>query len=175
MNDLASPATIPPSRKLRPRGMTLYQAINYEIAKAFASNGCLLAPNPNCYGYRKMPWGHTTLPLHRLILERKLGRTLDKNEQTRHICHRRNCINPDHLIPGSPLDNSMDMVRAGRNFIPDNRGERCAMAKLTERDVQEIRAKYATGSTSHRKLAKMYGISHQEICRVVNRQDWRHI
>lgn len=55
---------------------------------------------------------------------------------TRHICGNEACVNPHHLIPGTPQENSDDMVRHGRAA----RGERHGGARLTDEQVQWIRA-----------------------------------
>ena len=36
-------------------------------------------------------------------------------DQTRHTCDTRSCVNPDHLLWGTPQDNTDDMIRRGRN------------------------------------------------------------
>lgn len=56
------------------------------------------------------------------------------------------------------------------------RGSLHHKAKLTEAQVQEIRAKYATGNTSHWKLAMEYDIdSTDTIGRIIRRETWTHI
>lgn len=35
-----------------------------------------------------------------------------------HTCDNRWCVNPAHLALGSPQENSQDMTRKGRNFVP---------------------------------------------------------
>lgn len=45
-----------------------------------------------------------------------------------HLCDTRPCINPDHLKPGTQLQNVRDMVRKGRhNFYGRTSAVRCAM------------------------------------------------
>ena len=34
----------------------------------------------------------------------------------RHTCHQHWCVNPRHLLSGTPADNSRDMVEAGRSL-----------------------------------------------------------
>jgi hypothetical protein len=49
-------------------------------------------------------------------------------------------------------------------------------AKLTENQVQAIREEYATGTTSHWKLAMKYDIdSSDTIGRIIRRETWTHI
>jgi len=57
-----------------------------------------------------------------------------------------------------------------------SRGERNGRAKLTEREVTEIRELYAGGSGwSYRELAFLYGVSQGLIGRIVNRKMWKHL
>ncbi len=56
------------------------------------------------------------------------------------------------------------------------RGSLHHKAKLTENQVREIRAKYATGKTSHWKLAMEYDLdSARTIACIVQRKTWTHI
>lgn len=57
----------------------------------------------------------------------------------------------------------------------DNKGESHNMAKLTNSQVVEIRAKYIPGIYPCRRLAKEYGLSKTNILDVVNRKIWTHI
>jgi transcription initiation factor IIE alpha subunit len=49
------------------------------------------------------------------------------------------------------------------------------MAKLTDRQVLEIRRKYSTGQFTHKELAKPFGMKSQSISMIVRRVNWRHI
>ena len=54
-------------------------------------------------------------------------------------------------------------------------GDKNGNAKLTEKDVLEMRRKYASKKYSQYKLAKIYNVSQQQIRRIVNRESWKHI
>jgi hypothetical protein len=45
-------------------------------------------------------------------------------------------------------------------------------AKLNESRVAEMRAKYATGTTSHRKLAAEFGVTYHMVALIVTNQNW---
>ena len=45
--------------------------------------------------------------------------------------------------------------------------------KLTMAKAKEIREKYKLGNTSHKKLSIIYGISHQNIGRIINNEKWK--
>lgn len=58
---------------------------------------------------------------------------------------------------------------------PQIRGEKHHNAKLTEEQVLEIRAKYATGKYTYEVLAQKYGILRPSIEKIINRKKWKHI
>ena len=87
-----------------------------------------------------------------------------------HKCDNPSCVNPHHLSEGTQQDNSNDMVNKGRAA----KGEKQHLSKLTEKQVLEIRAKYAKGGTTHRQLAKEYGVFHAVIGNIIRRKTWTH-
>lgn len=89
----------------------------------------------------------------------------------RHTCDNPPCFNPAHLITGTRLDNSVDMVIRGRSA----RGEKHGKAKLTEKLVLEIRSRYAHGFIGLKSLAVRYGVNWVTVRDIVNRKTWRHI
>lgn len=48
-------------------------------------------------------------------------------------------------------------------------------SKLTEEDVISIRKIYENKEHSHSKLAKIYGVSKNNIGSILNRNTWKHI
>lgn len=56
-----------------------------------------------------------------------------------------------------------------------NRGETRPNAKLTTRQVLEIKAIYARGETSQSKLAECYGVSRGAIDNIIRGITWKHI
>lgn len=96
-----------------------------------------------------------------------------------HRCDVRLCCNPAHLFLGTYLDNHADMVAKGRdrNGSEKRRGSKSNMAKLTEPQVLEIRAAYATfsGYGACQALANQYGVSRRSIYQIVRRIVWTHV
>ena len=92
-----------------------------------------------------------------------------------HTCDNPRCVNPSHLWIGTKAENNADRKRKGRNAknvkFPDRRGSLNERAKLTERDVLQIRAsRESTVSCGAR-----YGVSHVLISQIRRRKIWRHI
>ena len=55
------------------------------------------------------------------------------------------------------------------------RGEQSGTAKLTEEQVKEIRALYATGLYTQVTLSKLFPVNSQNINHIVTRKSWKHI
>lgn len=88
-----------------------------------------------------------------------------------HRCDTPGCVNPMHLLLGTPADNSDDCDRKGRR----PRGSQLPNAKLTESQVIELRARYAAGGISMYKLADEYGLTQSTVHRIIKRYVWCHI
>lgn len=78
----------------------------------------------------------------------------------------------DHLFLGTPKDNVHDMIQKGRNN--PKRGESHYSAKLTEKDVLEIRNLAAFG-LSNQKISSLYPVGPRQIGSIVKRKKWSHI
>lgn len=116
----------------------------------------------NGYG-RKWINGKSVL-VHRLALEVKLPGFLESGYLACHTCDNRSCINPDHLVPGTPADNTRQMIdrerkTARRKSIP-------GIGKLTIDQIREIQAKHRSGAAK-RQLAREYGVNQQTVTKIV--------
>ena len=54
-------------------------------------------------------------------------------------------------------------------------GEKSSSAKLTEKEVLEIRELYATGNYTQKELGLKYNVNRCTICDIINRRTWKHI
>lgn len=86
-----------------------------------------------------------------------------------HTCDVCHCVNFDHLWVGTNADNSADKIAKGRGVWA--KGEQHGMAKLTEKQVLEIRA--TTGL--YREIASQYGIDPSLVGHIKNRKSWAHL
>ena len=85
-----------------------------------------------------------------------------------HTCDNPKCVNPDHLFLGTHKDNAEDMVKKNRSL----KGERHSNAKLTEKNVRDIRLRKKE-SVAH--LASIYGVSDHTIKDVLRKRTWKHV
>lgn len=93
-----------------------------------------------------------------------------------HTCDNRRCVNPSHLFVGTNYDNVQDMVSKGRQS--GAKGERSGKAKLTEKQVREIRQRYKRWRANRSnviQLASEFGMSVPQIQAIVARKQWKHI
>lgn len=86
-----------------------------------------------------------------------------------HACDNPPCVNPGHLFVGTHKDNTADMHRKGRANIP--RGSAHSFAKLTERDVVEIRQ----SDMNVDELAERFGVSRWTIYDARSGRCWSHV
>lgn len=86
-----------------------------------------------------------------------------------HSCDNPRCCRPDHLRPGTQLENRADAVK--RNRVA--RGERHAQAKLTEAQAREALSMRRAGVPT-RELMKRFGVSKATI-EQIGTYHWRHI
>ena len=47
--------------------------------------------------------------------------------------------------------------------------------KVSPEDVRSIRAEYAAGETTHKKLAEKFGLTPSAVTQIITRRNWRHI
>lgn len=130
-------------------------------------SGCIVwtaADKGNGYG---MVWQDGKVQMtHRVAYEQKYG-AIPAGHLVCHRCDVRSCINPDHLFLGTHADNSADMWAKGRGLF----GDRAHWAKVSEADVQAIKAAYEAGRPQ-REIGAEYGLSQQQVSRICRGERW---
>lgn len=92
-------------------------------------------------------------------------------QQIRHKCDNPPCINPRHLKAGTHADNMHDMFSRGRRQAAV--GEKASKAKLTEKDVRDIRMRIMDGQ-SNGLIAADYPVKAGAIGAIRNGKTWSH-
>lgn len=134
-------------------------------SKVLKTDSCWLWQGSICgvgYGHFGID-GHTK-DAHRLSWEMTRGPIPD-GMRVLHNCpagDRRDCVNPDHLWLGTQADNIRDMWAKGRG-----------RAKLTSRQVAEIRELAKHTSLSRRAIGLRYGVSKSSIQHILIGRNWK--
>ena len=94
-----------------------------------------------------------------------------------HKCDTPLCVNPTHLFLGDQAANMRDMNAKGRHGSSSekNKGGLNPAAKLTEKEVSEIRAAYAPGKRNKRFLAHQFSVSPTTVYDIVTGKTWTHL
>lgn len=129
-----------------------------------------LVGSPHKGGYRMLVHRGRGVCVHRVVLEAFVGPAPEGME----ACHN----------DGDPANNALSNLRWDTHAANNDdrfrhgtvpQGEHCGSSKLTEEAVKSIRAEYATGNTSCKKLGQKYGASQSTIHNIVRRSTWKHI
>lgn len=118
-------------------------------------------------GYGLTSVGNKTYRAHRLAYCRKHNLNHDdiRGKVVMHTCDVRNCVNPDHLVLGTHIDNMRDMKLKGRAA----RGLANSKGKLSESDKEFIIKNYTPhrGAFTTVKLARMFKVNNTSIGKVI--------
>lgn len=136
---------------------SIKKALAWEITK----KGCweCTSHKPDKNRYRSISVDGKKIKLHRYMYEKYKGPIPD-GFLIRHICDNPPCINPDHLLIGTPKDNTQDMCKRERTC-----------SKLNKEQVLEIRASKDT----HKQLAIKYGVDRTTISLLKRFVTWSHL
>jgi hypothetical protein len=93
---------------------------------------------------------------HRLMVELD-GRKIEKPLISRHLCNKRDCVNPAHIVAGTQKENVQDQLRFGTH----------SKLKYSDEIVSKIRKDYEAGNVTQRKLAEKYNISKSQVGLIV--------
>lgn len=135
-----------------------YLARTIEVGTCLEWQGAL-----NSDGYPRAVIGkNTNIKLHRYVYTQLHPEEDITGKVIRHTCDNPVCLNPNHLLSGTPADNMRDRDSRGRH----------GLAKTNAEEVKEIRRLYALGNIQQRELAKRFGLNHRTIFYIVHNKTW---
>jgi hypothetical protein len=117
----------------------------------------------NGQGYGTQYVDGKPIRLNRLAAHLWLHFDLTSDLDVLHECDNPPCFNPNHLRPGTRLENMADMARKGR-------GRR----KLQEEEVVFIRQLLARGN-SQASIARQFGVTRTAIEAIAINRTWKHV
>lgn len=135
------------------------------------SEGCWLwLGSINSNGYGRLYIRGRRLGAHRWAYIFTHGE-IPRGLEILHRCDNPPCVNPDHLIAGTHVDNMRDMSSKGRASL----GERSNRTPLRAHDVRKIRLLHDCGGFTMTELGKHFGVTTRAISRIILRTRWGHI
>jgi hypothetical protein len=119
-------------------------------------------------GYANLSTG----PAHRVMCKLAHGNPPTDAHHAAHSCGygKGGCVNPKHLRWATALENSADKELHGTQA----RGERHGAAKITAKQVIEVRRRWGGGETQA-SLARAFGLKFQSVWEIVHRRNWKHL
>ena len=128
----------------------------------------------NDQGYGRLQVGDRLAYAHRVSYQLFVG-DIPEGGQINHECHNEPCVNPDHLYAGTQSENVSDAINRGSFSQLNISGESHGVSKLTEKQVNEIRALYETTDHTQYSLAEEYDVSRGTVQAIVNWETWTHL
>jgi len=107
---------------------------------------------------------------HRFIYELTYGKIIGDLVVCHH-CDNPTCVRIDHLFLGTQQENIDDKVSKNRQA----KGIAHGSAKLTDKEVKEIRELFASGNYTEEQLSNLYKVHNRTICCLIQRITWKHI
>lgn len=110
--------------------------------------------------------------VHRLVAKEFIL-NLEKKPCTNHLDNNRGNNKVENLEWVTHSENLLYCVKQGRQSVVRAVGEDCGGARLTEKQVKQIRK--LKGKMSYRKIGRKFGVVHSTVKNIIVRNNWKHI
>jgi hypothetical protein len=131
----------------------------------------------NSTGYGTVTWGGKVYTAHRvaawircMVINPSAPKLKREKTFVLHKCDNRLCCNPEHFFLGNYSDNQKDAHEKKQRAQP--KGASHVNAKLTSRQVAQIRKRYSQGELQV-PLAKKYRVSQRTISLIVRGETYK--
>lgn len=112
--------------------------------------------------------GKKKIYIHRAVCELFNGTPL-LEQQCRHLDGNNQNNSATNLSWGTPSENNKDKVKHGTNGV----GEKNAMAKLTQKQVDEMRCIKNNTQLTYKEISNKFNISPMTAWRAINKESWK--
>ena len=132
-------------------------------------NGCYVCTShaKDKFGYIRIRIDGKLDRLHREIYRQCLGE-IPIGNVVMHKCDNPSCINIEHLILGTQIENIKDCINKKRRWIPT--GIKNGRAKLNEMQISNI----LSDNRRQIDIAKDYGVTQAHISLIKLNKTWKH-
>lgn len=125
-------------------------------------------------GYGSVSFEGEIQSAHRVAYELWVG-PIPEDGWVLHSCDNRQCICPEHLLAGTPAQNTKEAIERKRmKPLTGHRGETAPYAKLTDVQVLEIRDLFDQG-WGCKDIGEAYGVNEQTIRLIGKRVNWKSL
>jgi len=147
------------------------RSIKNKFGRMQYRQGTYLRPYKNNAGYLSIRLGRDDPTMvHTLVALAFYG----LRPEGMHVCHNdgdKENNTPANLRYDTPKNNQADRFAHGTRL----RGESTHMAKLTEKEVTEIKKLLAEGGFRHQDIAAMYSVTRPTVTAIAADRNWRHV
>lgn len=145
------------------------EAFFREVVLPYQGDECLIWPfGRTVGGYGQMNRGKAKLLVHREVCVAIHGPP-PPGQHARHTCGRGRdgCVSPRHIVWGTRSQNMADRSEHGTHQF----GERNAQARLSAKDIRQIKA--LRGEFSQRELARRFVVTQSAISMIQAGKRWK--
>lgn len=125
---------------------------------------------PKGYGAFK-DYGGSLNPASRVAFVMEVGE-IPPGMVVMHTCDNPPCVNPRHLIAGTPQENNRDRDIKGRQVSP--RGEKHSHSSITNDTARVIKERLATGERQS-SVADGLRVSRNVVGQIARGRTWKHV
>lgn len=133
------------------------------------TRGTVLRPETVLGGYQRVRLGRQKYLVHVVVAEVFIGPKPAGHQVNHKDGNTSNnaVANLEYVTPSANVRHSLDVLGRKRAC-----GSRNGAARLTEEQVQQMRAAFLVGGVSHTALAARYGVSRSTVSRIISGRYW---